>query len=129
MQIHGTTHAVRNLRTTSGLHQFTLHDLGAVFLKVGDHPVAHFLAALTQHELGRFGETLVIAEPVLLGTRRLPDALLVLQVLQVPDGHLDDFRFLNATAPLAHVLLGNQAGQIGEAGVHPVTPPLLYYSM
>lgn len=48
-----------------------------------------------------------------------------LEMLQVLDGHLDDFRLLDPTSALLHAGRREETGQICEAVVHPVPSSLL----
>ena len=48
-----------------------------------------------------------------------------LEVADVLDRHLDDLRLLDAAPALLEVAGGDQAAQVCQAVVHPVTPPLL----
>ena len=50
---------------------------------------------------------------------------LLLQVADVLDGLLDDLGLLDAAAALALVTGRHQVGQVHQAVVHPVPPPLL----
>ena len=46
-------------------------------------------------------------------------------MLQVFDGHFDNFGFFDAAAAPLQVLLRQQFREIGEAVIHAVSPPLL----
>ena len=46
-------------------------------------------------------------------------------MLHVLDRHLDDLCLLDAAPALLEVAGGDQAAQVCQAVVHPVTPPLL----
>jgi len=76
-------------------------------------------------ELGRLLHAVHVATPVVA----LLLLALVLQVLQVPDGHLDDLRLLDAATPLSLVLRRDEAGKVRQAGVHAISPPFLDNSM
>lgn len=57
---------------------------------------------------------------------RLPVSVAFLyEILQVLYGHFDDFRLLQAPAPLFHIVNGNQLAQVGKTVVHSVSPALL----
>lgn len=76
-------------------------------------------------ELGRLLHTVHVATTVVA----LLLLALALQVLQVPDGHLDDLRLLDTASPLALVLRRDEAGQVRQAGVHAISSPFLNDSM
>ena len=50
---------------------------------------------------------------------------MVLQVLHVPDGHLDDLRLLDSASTLLQVGGGDEATEVCQAVVHPVSASLL----
>merc|ERR1719458_342906 len=52
-------------------------------------------------------------------------ARVVLQVLHVPDGHLDDFRLLDSASTLLQVGGGDEATEVCQAVVHPVSASFL----
>lgn len=52
--------------------------------------------------------------------------MVVLQVLHVLDGHLNDLGLLNAAAAFLHVVGRYEPREIRQTVVHAVSPPLLY---
>lgn len=105
--------------------QLTLKHLIDVLLQTRQQTIARLLHLTIVEELGRLLHAFHVAAAIfalLLET-------LALQMLQMPDGHLDDFGLLDAAASLALVLRWYQARQIGQAGVHAITATLLDNAM
>lgn len=46
------------------------------------------------------------------------------EILEVLDGHLDYFRFLDPGATLLHVVRRDEFAQVGQAVVHAISAPL-----
>lgn len=92
-----------------------------MLLEPAEQAVAKVLHVDVVEELGRLLHAVHVAAAVVT----LLLLALALQVLQVPDGHLDDLRLLDAAAPLALVLRRDEAGEVRQAGVHAVATPLL----
>ena len=45
------------------------------------------------------------------------------EILQVPNGHFNDFSLLNSTSTLLHIMAWNELTEIGQTVVHPVSAP------
>ena len=74
------------------------------------------------HTVG-FAQTLL--DLVLQVTTLWLAARVVLQVLHVSDGHLDDLCLLNSASTLLQVGRGDEAAEVCQAIVHPVPTSLL----
>lgn len=96
-----------------------------MLLQTTQQTVAKVLHVDVVQELGRLLHAVHVAASVVA----LLLLALALQVLQVPDGHLDDLRLLDAAAALALILRRDEAGQVRQAGVHAISSPLLDYAM
>lgn len=103
----------------------TFEHLVDVLLQAGQQAIAKVLHLTIVEELGRLLHAVHVAAAVL--ALLLQD--LALQVLQMSYGHLDDLGLLDAATPLALILWRYEARQIGQAGVHAVTPTLLNDAM
>lgn len=96
-----------------------------MLLQTRQQTIAKVLHLTIVEKLGRLLHAVHVAAAVfalLLQT-------LALQMLQMPYGHLDDFRLLDAAASLALVLWWYQAGQICQAGVHAIPATFLNDAM
>lgn len=96
-----------------------------MLLQAGQKSIAKVLHLAIVEELCRLLHAVHVTAAVLT---LLLEAL-ALQVLQVTDGHLNDFGLLDAATPLALILWRYEAGQISQAGVHAIATPLLNDAM
>lgn len=103
----------------------TLKHLIDVLLQARQQTIAKVLHLTIVEELGSLLHAVHVAAAILA----LLLQALTLQMLQMPDGHLDDFGLLDAATPLALVLRWYQAGQICQAGVHAIASTLLNNTM
>lgn len=103
----------------------TLEHLIDVLLQARQQTIAKILHLTIVEELGSLLHAVHVAAAILA----LLLQALTLQMLQMPDGHLDDFGLLDAATPLALVLRWYQAGQICQAGVHAIAATLLNNTM
>lgn len=92
-----------------------------MLLEAAQQAVAKVLHVDVVEELGRLLHAVHVAATVVA----LLLLALALQVLQVPDGHLDDLGLLDAATALALVLRRDESGQVRKAGVHAVAAPFL----
>ena len=83
------------------------------------HPEGLHAAGLAQPGLYLLGEL----------TSLLLGAGMVLEVLDVLDGHLDDLSLLDPAPTLLEVGAGDEPAEVRQAVVHPVSPSLLYNSV
>lgn len=91
-------------------------------LQMLHHLIANLPMASCIQKIRRLLQTLLVAQLV---QTVLVHVFLVLQLLHVSDGHLDDFRLFDPSASFALILRRYQTRQIRQAGVHAIASSFL----